>query len=223
MERKITEEEIMHFAQQLRKPEGGMGIEVGQRMNEGNGPMNLHTLAVLNPQPFDKILEIGMGNGLFVRNILKLDDSIHYTGCDYSETMVKEAVGINKDFIQSGQAEFIQVDITKSPFPDHSFNKIFTINTVYFWEDNAATLKELKRILTPGGELIIAIRPKHNMLQFPVTKYGFTLYAKDEISSLLQVNEFMVKEMTEIVEPPQEVWGQLQSRETLIVKSTPGN
>ena len=219
MDRKITEDEIKGLAQQLRKPEGNLGLEVGQRMNEGNRPMNLHTLAVLNPEPFDNILEIGMGNGLFVKNILMMDNSIHYTGCDYSELMVNESMNTNKKFVDEGRATFIRADIAEAPFPGHSFNKIFTINTLYFWQDPASTLKELKRVLAPGGNLIISVRPKHNMLQFPVTKYGFTLYAKDEIISLLEANGFTPKEITEIKEPPQEVWGQLMERETLVINS----
>ena len=63
----LTEEEIKEVAAQLRKPVGENGTEIGKLMNVGNAPMNRHTLAVLNPEPNDSILEVGMGNGFFVR------------------------------------------------------------------------------------------------------------------------------------------------------------
>ncbi|NJB82120.1 hypothetical protein [Wenyingzhuangia aestuarii] len=44
-----TKEEIKEIASHLRKPEGTKGIEIANMMNDGNQPMNLHTLAVVNP------------------------------------------------------------------------------------------------------------------------------------------------------------------------------
>ncbi len=218
MDKKLTEDEIKAVAAQLRKPEGELGTQVAQVMNVGNLPMNLHTLAVLNPEPLDNILEVGMGNGFFVKNILKVDNSIHYTGYDYSELMVEESIANNKQFIENGQAEFIVGNIVKMPFKDLYFNKIVTINTFYFWDDIPAVLSELKRVLTPNGELIISIRPKHNIEKYPVNKYGFGIYETDEIIKMLSDNGFSAAEVTKIVEPPQKRMGMLLERETVILK-----
>ena len=73
------------IASQLRKPHGDQGAEVGKMMNKGNRLMNLAAIEQLNVEPKDNILEIGMGNGIFVRDILEKDSSILYTGCDFSE------------------------------------------------------------------------------------------------------------------------------------------
>lgn len=218
MNTKLTEDDFKKIAAQLRKPSGENGIKIGEIMNKGNAPMNLHTLAVLNPESNDYILEIGMGNGYFVKNIVQLAPSIQYTGCDYSETMIQAASVMNQKFIDQGNVTFVEANIQKLPFENDSFNKIFTINTFYFWEDQDKILKELKRVLKANGTLIIAIRPKHNLEKFPVTKYNFLVLSTDEIIKLLNKNGFNSIEVTEIKEPIQKAnSGLISEKETLIL------
>lgn len=218
MPTKLTEEEIKQLAAQLRKPEGKQGIEIGETMNSGNGPMNLHTIAVLDPQSNESILEIGMGNGHFVKNIVNVDPTIKYTGADYSELMVKEAFEKNKHLIDKGRnVTFVNANIQHLPFEDNSFDKLFTVNTFYFWEDKKAALKELKRVLKKDGKLILSVRPKHVMEKIPMTKYGFSLFTKEEMIALLTNAGFDSIEVTEIKEPPQMRWGKPLNRECLIL------
>jgi len=216
MKENFTEEDIKNIAAQLRKPEGKNGIEIGKRMNIGNAPMNLHTLAVLNPQANDNILELGMGNGHFVKNITNLDTSIIYTGCDYSALMVEEASKINKELIDQKRASFVYADANDLPFENNSFSKIFTVNTFYFWNNHNTVLTELKRVLKKGGALIISIRPSHNLEKFPVTKYDFSIFSQQEILDLLNDNGFNSIEVTEIKEPNQPHFGGMGERECTI-------
>ncbi len=213
----MEEHQIKELAEHLRKPHGEVGVEVGNHMNVGNGPMNLHTLAVLNPQPNDHILEIGMGNGAFVRNILGIDSSIHYTGCDYSETMVRESIKNNSELVDTGRAVFHHTDAENLPIEDQSVTKLFTVNTFYFWQRREHILQEFKRVLAPEGKLILAVRPKHNLEKFAVTRYGFSMLSKSEISDILHHNGFGEFEYTEIKEPDQHNWKDHITRETLII------
>jgi ubiquinone/menaquinone biosynthesis C-methylase UbiE len=218
-----TEDEIKLAAAQLRKPEGEWGVKTGLRMNEGNEHMNKNALRLLNPVAGDNILEIGMGNGYFVQDIMGANADIRYVGCDYSDIMVEEANRINEAFVQSGRATFVHGDVEKMPFDNHAFNKIFTVNTLYFWENPTLVLTELKRVLTPNGQLMICFRPKYIMAQYPVTQYGFTLYDKTELVALLQDNQLQVTLVDELVEPPQDMWGTEMKRESVVVVcSTPG-
>jgi len=130
-----NETELKKLVAQIRKPEGKQGVEIAKMMNDSNQGMNLHTFAVLNPQPNDKILEIGMGNGFFVKSIMNLADDIQYTGYDYSERMVEEAKKLNQELIERKQVQFIQGEIENLPFAENSFTKIFTVNTFYFWKN----------------------------------------------------------------------------------------
>ncbi len=215
----MEDKDLRVIAAQLRKPEGEAGSEVAVSMNQGNAAMNLHTLAVLRPEAWDHVLEIGMGNGYFVKNILLYDDSIKYTGCDYSSLMVKEAEQNNAAFVGKGRAHFVQGSITKLPFEDKRFSKVFTVNTIYFWEDTRKALNELKRVLAPGGVLILSIRPKHIMEALPVTKFGFAIYSKAQVVDLLTTHGFVVKSITEVKEPEQTRGDQTFALESLIIES----
>lgn len=205
-------------AKQLRKPQGSKGLIIGKHMNVSNKQINLHTIAVLNPTTNDTILEVGMGNGFFVKNIVNICPIIKYYGIDHSEAMIKEANRINRLAIKNKKATFVNACVSSTSFKETFFNKIFSINTLYFWENPEEVLTELKRVLKNDGEIIIAIRPKHNLEKFEFTQFGFKLYTKEQLINLLYQNNLLCTEITEIKEPQQEVWGKIIEREAIIVK-----
>src|SRR5262249_11456524 len=47
------------------------------------------------------------------------------------------------------------------PFADGTFDKLFSINAVQFWDDLAAGVAEVRRVLCPGGLAALAIQPRH--------------------------------------------------------------
>jgi len=216
----MDEQSLQQLAAQLRQPTGEAGIQIGEWMNRGNVQINLDTIATLNAVADDNILEIGMGNGFFVKNILQEDESIQYTGADFSAVMVAEATRINAAWIAKKQAKFILSNVDALPFANNSFNKIFTINTIYFWEDVAKVLSEIKRMLQPNGKFIVTLRPKRQMKNYPFIQYGFNLFSKEEAVQLLTQNGFTVLHASEMQEPDFEVNGEMVKMESLIIEST---
>lgn len=202
----MDEKMAMEVGRQLRKPEGEIGREVGRRMNVSNRNINLFAIDALDAQPQDRILEIGMGNGYFVKDIL-CDPSIGYTGCDYSEVMIEEATSINKELVEAGRARFEFGRATELPFPDASFTKVLTVNTIYFWDEPAQVLAEIRRVLVPGGVLCVALRPKLQVAALPFAREGFTGYTAEAAQNLLQAHGFMQVQLLTQDEPPQEIEG----------------
>ncbi|MBY0426813.1 MAG: class I SAM-dependent methyltransferase, partial [Cytophagales bacterium] len=178
---------------QLQKPTGEEGKKTGLWMNERNEAMNRHALQALAAEKGDTILELGMGNGYFVKDILSLDPSITYWGCDFSEEMVSESNTFNKECVDQKRATFVVGDIENLPFETPIFNKVFTVNTVYFWKNPARNLAEIARVLLPGGHIYLSFRPKHMMEKMMVTKYGFTLYSLEDIIHLVSNHGFTVE------------------------------
>lgn len=213
----MDEQTLKQIASQLRKPQGEEGIKTGEWMNKGNLRINQDTLKVLHASGNDRVLEIGMGNGFFVKNILENYPQIKYTGCDFSDVMIGQANKINAECVKKGQATFINADINTLPFQNETFDTIFTINTIYFWENEVAILNELKRVLKPKGKLIITLRPKRQMINYPFTKYGFKMFSKEDIVSLLTKNGCIISEISENHEPDFELNGELKKMENLIV------
>ncbi len=204
----FTEEEYKEIAAQLRKPEGEFGVVIAQKMNEGNLLMNQNTLKKLDVSEGDSILEIGMGNGFFVKDILALAKDVQYIGCDYSEDMVELSKTVNTSFVDKGVARFFHSKADQLPVEHHSMDTIFTVNTLYFWDDHFAILAEFKRVLKADGKVVIAIRPAEVMELYPPTQYNFDFYSKEEAADLLTQNGFKVNEVHEYEEPPVERDGQ---------------
>lgn len=215
----MEEEILKNIATQLRQPQGEFAVQVGERMNKGNLHINLFTLDALNLNGEENILEIGMGNGFFVKNLLNKYPKIKYSGCDYSEIMVGESKRNNNEFIENGRADFICGQADKLPFEDAGFDKIFTINTLYFWEDTTAVFNELKRVLKPSGQIIIAVRPKKVMEKYPFVKYGFKMYDRDTLISLVTDNNFSIIDVLESEEPTQEINNIQMPVSTLLVSA----
>ena len=205
------------LAEQLRLPEGSLGIKVGENMNKGNRLMNLESIRQLDVTGNDNILEIGMGNGFFVRDILSSAHNVHYTGCDFSPTMVKEATALNQ--VYGSNAKFVLTAAENLPFGDAVFDKAFTVNTIYFWENPATTLAEIKRVLKPGGVLVVTLRPKYVMDKLPVVAYGFTTYSKERAVQLLADNKFEIVSATESEDIDIKMEDQLIANAFLVIKA----
>jgi ubiquinone/menaquinone biosynthesis C-methylase UbiE len=215
----MDEQSLQQLAAQLRQPTGQEGIKTGEWMNRGNVHINLNTLAIVNATAVDNILEIGMGNGFFVNKILQQHNSIQYTGADFSDVMIAEAERINEAWIKNGQAKFVLTNGITLPFADEIFNKIFTINTIYFWDDSIKIIDEIKRVLQPKGKLIITLRPKRQMINYPFTKYGFNMFSKQDATQLLMQNGFTIVQAIEKQEPDFELNGKMVTMESVIIEA----
>ncbi|MFZ1702696.1 MAG: class I SAM-dependent methyltransferase [Saprospiraceae bacterium] len=215
----MVEETLKAIAGQLRQPTGEYAIQVGEKMNEANLHINLNTFEALHLTTGDNILEIGMGNGYFVKNILSADNSIKYTGCDFSEIMVDEARNRNEKYVANGQAEFHNADANELPFDSVSFDKVFSINTIYFWDNPQIVLAEIWRVLKPKGQVTISVRPKSIMEHYPFVKYGFKTFAKDDLTELIAKNNFRVVDIIEKDEPEVEINGELTKTATLLIRA----
>lgn len=200
MKKDWSEEELKELAKQLANPEGAEGIKTGERMSHGNGQMIHRTIDSLEIESNDFVLEIGPGKGAHVASVIGLSDSIKYHGVDISETMIHESSELNKDLILAGSVSFSLTSGNELEFQDHTFDKIFTVNTIYFWQDPGAYASEIYRILKPGGTFALSFSDRHFMELLPFTKFGFALYDKSMAEQLLTKANFKIKNTIEELE-----------------------
>lgn len=97
------------------------------------------------------VLDIGVGPGFFTVILAKLGHRL--TGIDASEGMIQQAQANAAD--QQIEAEFYLMDSHRMSFPDCQFDAVVCRNVTWTLRDPASAYREWKRVLKPGGRLLV--------------------------------------------------------------------
>jgi ubiquinone/menaquinone biosynthesis C-methylase UbiE len=103
----------------------------------------------------DTILDVGCGGGAMVRKLAAIAAEGKVYGVDHSEQSVAAARRSNKQGIAEGRVEIRQASVSALPFPDGLFDLVTAVETHYFWPDLPADMREILRVLKPGGTLVV--------------------------------------------------------------------
>ncbi len=106
-------------------------------------------LEMLHPQPGERILDVGCGTGIFTQDVLDCGTTV--TGIDRSLLMLKKAL------IRAGDSDFTGLcgDMCALPFPDNSFDKVFSMTAIEFVADAKKAVAELVRVTRKGGCIVV--------------------------------------------------------------------
>ncbi|TCD29719.1 class I SAM-dependent methyltransferase [Pedobacter psychrodurus] len=220
MEQQLSEEDLKNIARQLGCPEGEHGIKTGEMMHANNIGMTTSAIDALDLQNNETLLEIGHGNGGHIAQLLSEAENLNYFGVDISATIIAEAEKINKDFIAEGKVHFELTDGNSLPFDSHKFDKIFTVNTIYFWANPGEYLNEIMRTLKPTGLLALCFADKNFMQNLPFTPYGFTLYEVETVKELLEKADLTIKNTVKKLEQVQSKTGEQIERAYYVITAT---
>ena len=164
-----------HFiARQGRRPAGLLGHIVAQVMARETAPENAQTLDLLDLRSGDRILEIGCGHGRTLREAANCADDITVTGVDFSDVMIRVARRRNRQLIAAGRVMLDHGDSATLRYSNAAFTKIYSVHTIYFWEQPTAQLREIFRVLAPGGRFVLGFRSGDDAeysAQFPAAIY----------------------------------------------------
>lgn len=218
----MEKEQLEALAAQLGNPSGEKGIEVAEMMNETNIGMTKNSISNLQLSPGDAVLELGHGNAGHLDFLFSQANDIQYTGLEISSLMHEEAKQSNHAQIESGKARFLLYDGGKMPLENHSIDKVFTVNTIYFWKDPKMVFAELSRILKPEGTFALTFAHRSFMEMLPFTAFGFTLYNPDEILKIISETNFQLDHEDDQKEVVKTKTGESVERffSTLVLKNT---
>lgn len=180
-----------YVARQASHPRGLFGRVLARIWVLESAVPNGVALDLLEIQPRDRVLEIGFGHGYTIRRAAERASCGFVAGIDPSELMNSVALRRNRALVREGRVEILCADSERIPYPDGSFDKIFSVHTIYFWHDPGRTLREIRRVLRPGGRLVLGFRAKDDGASADRYPPGvYTFYRRGEVRALLEGNGF---------------------------------
>ncbi|MDR1317941.1 MAG: class I SAM-dependent methyltransferase [Spirochaetales bacterium] len=187
---------LKRWMENLRKPRGFTGRMLLAGMNVGHSGLSRWGLRHLAIGPPDHILDIGCGGGKNVARMLKLAGKGKVCGLDYSEVSVKKTTGLNRKAVRAGRSEIRLGSVSENPWPDNTFDTVTAFETVYFWPDFASDIREVRRVLKPGGIFFICNemgKPEEGEApyQYWIKTLGLTTYTASDFQKLLTEAEFI--------------------------------
>ena len=169
-----------YIAQQFVNPTGIGGKIITGIMNQQNQILYEETARLLSPRSSDRVLDIGCGNG-YVLEMLAKQQTCDYVGIDISKSILHAAAKRNQIFVKNGMMMFQYGEAGKIPFDEAMFDKAYTINTVYFWEDLIGTMAEIKRILKQSGIFINTLYTNDTLARFSHTQFGYKHFMPEQL------------------------------------------
>jgi SAM-dependent methyltransferase len=160
----------MGFKEALRKavvsqfirPRGFGGWLAGWEMalRPSNRTRNAWAVRLLEVGPTDRVLEIGFGPGIAIRELSRLATRGYVCGIDHSAEMVRQARRRNARAVSAGLVDLRLGSAEELHQFDEPFDKVLAVNTLGMWRDPDARLRELCRLLAPGGRIAIVSQPR---------------------------------------------------------------
>lgn len=140
-------------------PRGLTGWLAGKAMAFTNRGTAQNMVRRLRLTGSEDVLEIGVGPGLGLEAAVGRCGRL--AGVDISELMVETARA------RVPGADVRVAGVSALPWEDHAFDRVCSMNSVMLWPNLPEDLREIVRVLRPGGRIVIAVRD-HSIHQ----KYG---------------------------------------------------
>jgi ubiquinone/menaquinone biosynthesis C-methylase UbiE len=146
---------VVWVFRQVRKPSGPLGKRIVKAMNVGHSTMTDWGLQWVTVPKNASILDVGCGGGRTVQRLAALAPEGKVVGLDYSAASVAASRDTNADNIKGGRVQIGQGSVAAMPFADCTFDIVTAVETHYYWPDLPANVREVRRVLKPGGRFAL--------------------------------------------------------------------
>lgn len=145
----------MSFFENTRKPTGLGGRLMVAMMNLGHRQLADWGFQFLPASRGANALDCGCGGGANVAKLLRLSPDGLVCGIDYSPVSAAKARKLNRRAVDAGRCRIAEASVTALPFADGEFGLVTAFETVYFWPGLAESFREIRRVMRPGGTLLL--------------------------------------------------------------------
>lgn len=177
---------------QFRQPQGWLGRWFLRNMNKRHSPLTDWGLEHVAIPSAGTILDIGCGGGRTIQKLATAAPQGHICGIDHSQASVAASSKLNTAAVTRGQVEVRHGSVSKLPWPNATFNLATAVETHFFWPNLAGDVREVFRVLQPGGLLILIAevyrgsgKASARMVEKHSHVIGMTLLTADEHHGLL--------------------------------------
>jgi ubiquinone/menaquinone biosynthesis C-methylase UbiE len=177
---------------QCRKPSGWFGRLTLWNMNHRHANVTAWGLTHVSVRARDVILDAGCGGGKTVARLAAIATEGKTYGIDHSADSVAASRRTNRRSIASGRVDIQQGSVSHLPFPDGMFDLVTAVETHYYWPDLNADLREIRRVVKPGGILVIIAEA------YKGGKYDRLLQNLEKLQGIMQYAHLSVNEHREL-------------------------
>ncbi len=164
---------------------------IATMMTRNNADSNRWAVDLLAVEPEDRVLEIGAGPGMGIELLAARTTAGHVAGIDVSAAMVEHARARDADLVRTGRAEILVAPAERIPFPDGAFTKALAVHVAQFWPTPEPALREIRRVLAEGGNVVLATRAYRETAGPPnAASFGWTRAQVDAISAAMRAVGF---------------------------------
>jgi len=126
----------------------------GDEMEDHHSDITEQTLALMDIQPEDRILDLGCGTGWASRRMARAAVAGEVVGLDVADEMLRRAEQASGGF---KNVRYVWGSAEKIPADDSYFTKVLSVESFYYYADQGKALDELRRVMAPGARLFILI------------------------------------------------------------------
>ena len=146
---------VIVVARQCRKPFGWPGRLNVWLMNLRHSRVTDWGLGHISVKRDSTVLDAGCGGGRTIHKLASIAAEGKVYGIDYSGASVAVARRTNAEWIEAGRVDIREGSVASLPFPDRTFDLVTAVETHYYWPDLVENLREILRVLKPGGTLAV--------------------------------------------------------------------
>ena len=126
----------------------------GDSMEQDHLPITLPVLSKMRLAEIDNVLDVGCGSGWLSRRIGKTVSEGRLVGMDISDEMIRIA---RRNSADQHNLMFVVGEVAEIPWQPDFFSHVISVESAYYWPNPAAGIKEIFRVLRPGGSAWILI------------------------------------------------------------------